>query len=158
MRALLCLTLALTGCDSDSSDDNDTQESDLAVGCAHFEHGPHHEDFAAGEAGTGTAIAPHNHYFVKVEGEANQLAMTPPAAGTYIFMLGDAAASVTVEHEGTEVAAAKSEDPGHECAAAKSALHYALEEKAYTVTVSGEVELVVHGPVSGGHEHNAHEH
>lgn len=167
MNRVLCvfaLSLAAFGCDDHDHGDHDhmpgTEMSDLQVGCQHFEFGPHHPDFVAGDGDEAPMMMVHNHYTVAVADAGGTATFAPSEAGEYIIMVDEPTAIVTLEGASGALSPDQSMNPGEECDAASQAMFFDLEAGAtYTLNFSGasSVRTVIHGPLGGEHAHD-HDH
>lgn len=158
MRPLLAAVALLAfGCHDHHEDDHHDGDgqSDIAIGCDHFEYGPHEPLTAAAGDDAPTAV-PHAHYTVSVPAEGGDLRFTPPLAGEYLVLLNTTDATLAVtDADGAAVAAEATVTPGTDCPAAAVAHTFDLQAAPYTLTFGGAttVEVVIHGPAGQRHNH-----
>ena len=148
---------ALIACGNDDSDEDGdglivgTQVSDIEGGCNHFEFGPH-ESLAAAMDEVPMSM-PHHHYTISIPADGGMLNFTPPSAGTYLIMLS-ADVSLSVQKPGGDtVEPVDSGAPGSACEAAGVIHRFEFMAHPHALTFSGasNVEMVIHGPLGGGH-------
>ncbi|MCB9540318.1 MAG: hypothetical protein H6704_29230 [Myxococcales bacterium] len=164
LAASAAVALMAAGCDDDDHDHGDHSHSgivasDVMAGCQHFEFGPHHDDVNAGADAAGApTVMPHNHYRLTVPAAGGLVSLMAPGEGIYYIMLSASAASVAVtDGAGAGVEALETQAPAEACAAAARLAQYQLAAGTYTLRIEGaeSVELVVHGPIGGDHQHGA---
>ena len=161
---ILASTLVFTlGCgeEEESTDEHDVVAMQIQEGCKHFEHGPHVSDLVAAMGEEAPSVERHHHYTVAVPDDGGELVFHPSEGGTFIILLGHAAATLAVTgHDGGEIAPASSRAPGDDCAEAMSAQVYELHPAMHRLALSGAstLERGVHGPLEAAHGHDGADH
>lgn len=160
MRAsILALGLALGACVDDGAEG--TEESQIAVGCMHFEHGPHcSSPEADGDDPPCEARAKaHQHFEVDLD-QGRTLELEVELHASHYLLLGAASEVTITDSDGDAVEPKSEEAPGDQCTAATRAIQYELHHEVYTLTFtgSGVLDLVVHRVAAGAHDHDHHGH
>ncbi len=157
LTPILMVCLLAFACDDDSSED--TEESQIAIGCMHFMHGPHcsSPEAADDDPPCGAQAKAHQHFKVDLD-QGTTLEFNAEQHANHYVLLGAESDVTITDADGNAVESKSDEAPGDQCSAAVRAVQYELHQAIYTLTFTGTgvIDVVIHRVDAGSHMHDDH--